>query len=72
MVYNTAETILKSDKSTKETTNHLFGNDIVNCSLIHLKYLLFMTFKRDISIVKNEKLQGHLENLCSLCGLIFL
>lgn len=72
VVHNTMQTILKSKASNKEILNHLYGNEIVTCSLTHLKYLMFSKFKENISILKEEKLRVHLYNLCSLAGLTFL
>jgi hypothetical protein len=72
VVHNTMQTILKSKASNKEILNHLYGNEIVTCSLTHLKFLMFSKFKENISIVKQEKLRVHLYNLCSLAGLTFL
>lgn len=44
IVQNTIETILMSKATTKEITNHIYGLDIVTCSLVHLKYLMFKYF----------------------------
>ena len=61
-----------SKATNKEIINHLYGLDIVTCSLAHLKYLVFSKFKRNITIMKEKTLQVHLVNLCTLTGLIFL
>ena len=61
-----------SKATNKEIINHLYGLDIVTCSLAHLKYLVFSKFKRNITIMKEKTLQVHLVNMCTLTGLIFL
>lgn len=63
--------IAKSKASTKEKTNFLFANDIVNASLCHLKYVAFKFFLEGLETVREPRLRDHLRNLCSLCGLCF-
>lgn len=71
-VQNTMDTVLMSKASQKEITNHLYALQIVEASLCHLKYITFMIFRKNINLLPDQNLRGHVTNLCSLVGLTFL
>ena len=71
IVHTTLDTVLKSQASNKEIVNHKYAVDIVTCTLAHLKYIMFDKFRKNIQLFKDEKLRGHLSNLCILTGIVF-
>lgn len=63
--------LAKSKAPTKEKTNFLFANEIINTSLCHMKYVVFKYFQSGLEQLPDERLKVHLRNLCALLGLCF-
>lgn len=63
--------IAKNRVSSKEKTNFLYANEIINSSLCHMKYVAFQYFRTGLESIPDERLRVHLRNLCALCGLCY-
>jgi hypothetical protein len=62
----------QSKASKLDKTNTFFALDIVSMAQLHIKYMTFLIMKTAIGDVHCEKLRGHLYNLCTLMGLVWL
>jgi len=66
------ENLHTATTSKKEAINHLHGNEIVNSSECHLKYLMIAIAVKNVSIIKEDPLRAHFYSMMTLTGLMFL
>jgi len=61
-----------TEGSKKQITNEIMALDIVKMAQLHIKVITFQIFREGIKDFPDKKLQGHLNNCCTIMGLNWL